>query len=400
MVLIVCAAQFLAQLGAFTVPALLPTFIAEWELSATRAGWLTGIFYAGYTLSVPVLVSLTDRIDPKRIYLVGVSLIAVGMFAYATVDGFWAALACRALVGVGWAGVYMPGLKALSDLVEGPRQSRAVAAHAFAVGISGALSFALAGIVASLLDWRWAMAVGGFGAVAAFALMALLLPRSPRNFSQGRQRRLLDFRPALRNRSALAYSLAYCFHTWEMAALRMWVVAFLSYALLATGSSPGLVGPTMAATLVGLVGVCASVLGNEASIRLGRSRAITLIMMLSMLLAAAVGFSAGVSYPLAVGLVLLFAVLIYADSSSLTAGTVGSAEPASRGATMALHSTLGYAGGFLGPVVVGLIIDATGGETVTGYGLAFGHLVLVGLAGILAIRVLRPQGLEGDRSGR
>jgi len=36
------------------------------------------------------------------------------------------------------------------------------------------------------------------------------------------QGHLLDFRPVLRNRSAFAYSLAYCVHTLEMNALRGW----------------------------------------------------------------------------------------------------------------------------------------------------------------------------------
>src|SRR5690606_32772084 len=104
-VAIVCAAQFCAQIGAFAVPALLPTFIDEWALSGTEAGWLTGIFYAGYTLSVPVLGALTDRTDPKRIYLVGAAFSALGMFGYSVAAGFWAALMSRAIVGVGWAGV-------------------------------------------------------------------------------------------------------------------------------------------------------------------------------------------------------------------------------------------------------------------------------------------------------
>ena len=33
-------------------------------ISQDVAGWITGLFYAAYTLSVPILVTLTDRIDP------------------------------------------------------------------------------------------------------------------------------------------------------------------------------------------------------------------------------------------------------------------------------------------------------------------------------------------------
>src|SRR3546814_19203907 len=122
------------------------------------------MYYGGYTLTVPVLVSLTDRIDPKRIYLAGVGLTTLAMLGYALfADGFWTAVAFRTLMGIGWAGSYMPGLKALSDQVEGPSQSRAVAAHAASVGISSSLASVLAGIVASTLGWVWAVAAGRVG---------------------------------------------------------------------------------------------------------------------------------------------------------------------------------------------------------------------------------------------
>ena len=48
------------------------------------------------------------------------------------------------LGGSGWAGTYMPGLKALSDIIDGPQQSRAVSAHAASKGIIGAASFLVA----------------------------------------------------------------------------------------------------------------------------------------------------------------------------------------------------------------------------------------------------------------
>src|SRR6185369_13492670 len=44
--------------------------------------------------------------------------------------GFWSALVLRLLAGIGWAGAYMPGLKAIADPLEGTAQSRAVSWHA------------------------------------------------------------------------------------------------------------------------------------------------------------------------------------------------------------------------------------------------------------------------------
>jgi hypothetical protein len=59
-----------------------------------------GIYYAAYTLVVPVLSSLADRVDPKRIYLGSVALTAVAFTGFAwAATGFWSALASRALMG-------------------------------------------------------------------------------------------------------------------------------------------------------------------------------------------------------------------------------------------------------------------------------------------------------------
>ena len=68
----------------------------------------------------------------------------------------------------------------------------------------------------------------------------------------------------------MAYALAYCAHTWEMNALRGWVVAFLAYVIAATGDQSAWIGPAVVATTMGFIGTWASVAGNEASIRLGR----------------------------------------------------------------------------------------------------------------------------------
>jgi MFS family permease len=67
----IAGAQMLAQLGAFALPALLPSYIARWDLSKTEAGGLVGIFFAAYVVMVPLLVALTDRVPVRRVYMLG-----------------------------------------------------------------------------------------------------------------------------------------------------------------------------------------------------------------------------------------------------------------------------------------------------------------------------------------
>jgi MFS family permease len=148
---------------------------------------------------------------------------------------------------------------------------------------------------------------------------------------------------------------------------------------------------------MGLIGTWASVAGNEASIRLGRQRLVRLAMTASLACGAITGFLGARSYPLAAGLVLTYGLFIWLDSSSLTAGAAGSADPRRRGATLAVHSMAGYAGGFVGPLMLGWILDASGGMSTVGWGLAFLHVAVVALLGQIGFRLLRPRDLAGDR---
>src|SRR5712692_1632081 len=400
LIALVCVAQALVQIGAFLWPALLPGMIARWALTNSEAGWITAIFYAAYILAVPVLVTLTDRVDAKQVYLAGVAATVFGHLLFAFfADGFWSALVSRALTGIGWAGTYMTGLKLLADQVDAKLMSRAAAGHAASIGISGALSFAGADIIAELAGWRAAFVAAAASAALAWLLIALaapgrthpLPPRKP-------DHALFDFRPVLRNRSAMAYAIVYCVHTLEMNALRGWGVAFLGFAALAMDASGAMLSPTATLTAVGLLGTLASVLGNEAAIRLGRRRLICLALMASAVCAGLLGFIGSGSYPIAVGLMLIYGVIVWLDSSSLTAGTAGTAEPSRRGATLAVHSMLGYIGGFVGPLAVGWVLDLQGGMSPRAWAAAFSMIAAFTLAALLVFLVMRPRALAGDRA--
>src|SRR5579883_20814 len=278
--------------------------------------------------------------------------------------------------------------------VDAKMMSRAVTGHAASIGISGAASYVLGELLAQAFGWRLAFASAGLTAAIAWLTVALAVPGRPPPAKSGTA--LFDFRPVLRNRSAVAYSLAYCVHTLEMNALRGWGVAFLTWVAASAGLSAGLLSPAVVITALGLLGTVMSVLGNEASIRLGRRRLITAAMGLSIVVGASIGFLGSAGYWIAVGLIVLYGMIIWLDSSSLTAGAAGSAEPSRRGAQLAVHSMLGYAGGFVGPLAIGWTLDAAGGMSALGWGLSFAVVAALMAMGLVVFTLLRPGDLEGD----
>lgn len=385
----VVGAQILAQIGAQALPALLPGVIHNWQLSKTEAGWLVGIFFVGYVAAVPVLVSLTDRLPARNVYVFGAACATIGQLGFAFLaDGFWSGMIFRVFSGIGWAGNYMPGLKAIADTLEGNAQSRAVSWHAAGSGIAGAASFAIAGAMDALGGPQAAFLLGGVASIGSGVIAFLVMARGLPAHSAPVKRNLLDFRPVLRNRRAMAWIAGYTVHTWELAALRAWSVTFLTVTAAQAGAPAWMPSPTVLVTLIGLVCIAVSVTGNETAQRFGRARLVTLAMASAAFLSLLTGWTAGTSLLLATVLVLVWNACIYIDSSALTAGTVQAADPALRGATMGLHSMCGYTGGFLGPLGVGIVLDLAGGNTTLGWGLAFGHLALVTLAGLFVLRRL------------
>lgn len=373
---LLCLAEVLTMLGVFTFPALLPDFQAAWGLTNTQAGWVSGITFGAYAVVSPVLIALTDRIDARRIYALGAAVAALASLAFALLaEGFLSALALRALAGVGLAGTYMPGLRMLVDRVDDGARTRAVPLYTASFSLGTALSYFVSGEVGAALGWRWAFAVAAGGAALAVAVAALQRPVTPQPAAT--QTRLLDFRPVLRNRPAMGYILGYAAHMWELFAFRSWVVAFLAVA--AVGGTAGWPAPSAVATIGALVAMAASIGGAEVATRLGRARMVAVYMVLSAVMAAGLGWLAGLPYGAVAALTVLYAGLIQLDSAALTTGAVETAEAGRRGATLAVHSLIGFLAGFVGPLVTGMVLDGAG------WGWAFASVAGVALLGPLAL---------------
>ncbi|MDH3474225.1 MAG: MFS transporter [Rhodospirillales bacterium] len=382
LIAIMCLAEVLGMLSNATFPALIPEFRQLWGLSNTEAGWIGGVYYGGYVAAVPLLVSLTDRRDPRAIYLLSTALGGLAALGFALLaGGVWSAVVFRMLGGVGLAGTYMVGLKLLTDLVPDRSQGRAVAFYTASFGLGMSVSTLAAGEVAALAGWRWAFGSAALGSLAALLLVWLLVPR-PQAETPPPDGHALDFRPVLANRRALAYVLGYAAHVWELFGTRNWIVAFIVFGF---GLHPAERLPAMSATQIAavvlLLGLPASILGNEIAGRWGRRRTAGVIMLICALLSCLLGFLAGLPPWLLILVLVVHHTLLMGDSSALTAGAVARAQPGRRGATMAVHALLGFGAGFLAPLAFGVVLDLAGGaESIVAWGLAF---VLMGLGPIL-----------------
>jgi predicted MFS family arabinose efflux permease len=353
-----CLGQLGNLLPHVAVPAVMPQHLMPlWSLSGAQAGMMASAFAFGYMLAVPVLTTLTDRIDARLILLVGSTATALATLAFGVLaDGLWSATAIWGLAGLGFAGAYMPGLKALTDRLPPGDASRSITLYTSSFSLGVGLSFLVCQLAAEWLGWRAAFLISGLGPFVMVVACLAMPPVKPLPL----ERRLLDFAPVLRNRPAMGYVLGYGAHCFELYGIRTWVVAFWTFvAAQQPGSVP--LGPVAVSVIFSLLAMPASIFGNEAALRFGRHRALTVLMLVSAGVAIAIGFSVQVSPLLLLALLLLYALTVPSDSGALTSGMTMSAVPSHKGATMAMHTTVGFGLSALGAWGAGVTLDLAGG---------------------------------------
>jgi predicted MFS family arabinose efflux permease len=380
----VCLAEILGM-APFSMFLAIQTELRDaWRLSNTETGWISSGYYAGYMLAVPVLSSLTDRVDARAVWLGATSLAVFaaagfGLFA----GGMPAALAFQILAGASLAGTYMPGLKLIADRMDAVPHPRYVAFYTTSFTIGASLSFYVIGQLVEVMTWRAAVATVAAGPAAAWLLAYGLLP-AVRPAGRAAAAPVGQWARVLRSPDTMRYVLGYTCHTWELFGLRAWLVPFLAFCAARHGGT--IAAPATLAAVIGLVGVPASLAGAELSARLDPRRLILAIMLLSAAASVAVGAAVPLGWAVILTVAIVYSALVSADSAALTSGLVAASPIESRGTAMALYSTLGFAAASAGSAAIGGLLDLLGGESIVSWTIAFATLGAANLVGALVLR--------------
>jgi len=363
-------AQTCALLGFACYAVVLTTLQEEWHLTNLQSGLIASAFFFGYMLAVPLATALTDRVDARKVYLIGglsatSGLLGMGLLA----SNFWTALFFMAINGAGLAGTYMPGLKILSDRIQSGEITRHIAFYTAFFGIGTGFSYVCSGWILDTLGWHYVFSIIALGPFTAFLIVLLLIPPLQHKKWKGPiQIRLRDIFPVakwqlvLQDKKASGFIFGYTAHSLELFASRSWLVAFFVFCGAVSGETFILAATTLAG-VINFFGVPASILGNEIALRIGRQKWVCIVMLTSAVLGVALACSTGQSWWVIVAFAIGHAIFIMADSATLTAGLVISAKENIKGAAMGLHSLMGFGGGMLGPAIFGFVLDISGSRS-------------------------------------
>lgn len=375
------AALFLSVLVWFNYSAVLPLIVEDWRLSGTEAGVVFGAFQAGYLLAIVPLGTAADRYSPRRVIAAGASVTGLASLAFALLaEGFATGTALRFLAGTGMAGVYVPGMRFLTDWYPQDVRGRAMGVYVGTFSLSSGVSFLVSSSVAAAIDWRTAIAVTSVGPLAVGPLMLGLARDSPTAERDGTAGFDLS---VLRNRPYLAAVGVYSWHNWELFGVRNWLVAFLlSTPAIAATAAPATTAGTLAGAMIVLGGV-GNVVGGWVSDRWGRLRTIGLALAGSGAISTVVGSADRLPLAALAAITLVYGVFLTMDSAPTSTAITELVADERVGTALSIQSFVGFSTTVVSPVVFGMALDAAG------YSLAFPTLAVGAALGLCCLTALR-----------
>jgi MFS family permease len=304
-------------------------------------------------------------------------------------DSLLPALGFRGLAGIAMAGMYMPGLRALTHGVEGATRARIAAWYTSSFTIGASLSF-LFGRVGALLGWRSAFVIAGILGAAGVLIAWAALPRSDSGREEGEPQLQLAFRPVVVNRDILALTVGYAAAIWGCVGLRQWIVVFLTFGAGDQAAAPAQAWTILAVgAVINFLGVPAGLIGNELSIRYGLRTVAIRVFVLSAIAGGLFGFTLMLPFIAVLGLSVVAGFIVQGNFSNLTSGVLALAPRRYLGSTIGLYSCIGFGASFLGTLLFGVTLDQFGGTSnLAAWTLSFGTCGLACLAGAAATMLL------------
>ena len=158
---------------------LAPTLAAEFGLTASQLGLLTGMYFFSFGLFQMPLGLLLDRFGPRRVNGTLLVLAAAGGFAFARAESFETLVLARALIGLGVSACLMASIQAFV-LWFPPERNATMIALAFSVGGLGAIT-ASSPLDAALAhyDWREIFVFLSATTVLLSAVFGIWVPEQP-----------------------------------------------------------------------------------------------------------------------------------------------------------------------------------------------------------------------------
>jgi DHA1 family inner membrane transport protein len=180
--LALAVAYFAMVAAAVAIVGLGPLITDGLGVGSGAAGTLSTVYTLVFALGAPVAAVLLQRVDRKKVLLIGLTLMVLGGLGSAVAPQLPLMVAARAIQGVG-AAVFAPTASVAAAMIAPPeRRARMLSLVGSGAITAMVLGAPLASAAGALVGWRWTLAALAalilVGLVVMVALLSSLPPRT------------------------------------------------------------------------------------------------------------------------------------------------------------------------------------------------------------------------------
>lgn len=155
LIALLVGSAFVVILNETIMSVALPKLMAEFEVPATTAQWLTTAFLLTMAVVIPITGFLLTRYPLRRVFMAAMISFTAGTLLAAVAPTFGVLIAARAVQAIGTA-LMMPLLiTTILNLVPADRRGRMMGTVSIVISVAPAIGPTISGIVLDQLSWRW-----------------------------------------------------------------------------------------------------------------------------------------------------------------------------------------------------------------------------------------------------
>jgi DHA2 family lincomycin resistance protein-like MFS transporter len=173
---------FVTVLNETVMSVALPRFMAEMDITATTAQWLTTAFMLTMAVVIPITGSVLDRFSTRGVFFTALSLFTAGTMLAAVAPGFGVLVTARVIQAAGSALMIPLLMTTVMTFVPVHRRGRMMGLISIVISVAPAIGPTISGLVLESLSWRWLFVLMTPIALAALVLGAFMV----RNVSETR----------------------------------------------------------------------------------------------------------------------------------------------------------------------------------------------------------------------
>ncbi|WP_455382777.1 MFS transporter [Salinispira pacifica] len=157
------------------MPAIRSTFAAAGDRSLT---WIFSAYVLFNLVGTPIMSKLSDIAGRRLIYVIDLSLFALGSLVVAAAPSFLFVLIGRAIQGFGAGGIFPVASAVIGDTFPPERRGSALGLIGAVFGLAFIVGPALAGLILSVATWHWLFIINIPIALTVMGFSIRLLPSS------------------------------------------------------------------------------------------------------------------------------------------------------------------------------------------------------------------------------